>query len=84
MTAPKTFTFQHNGTDYTIPAFVALPIGVLRKGRKAKDEMDQVFTMLEAVMGEDSPELAAIDTMDPVQFEAFLKGWTQGAGAGEA
>lgn len=83
MTA-KTFDFDHAGVTYTIPAFSALPIGVVRKSRKAKDEADQAFTIIESVCGEDSPELAAIDSMLPDEFQAFIAGWTQGAAVGES
>lgn len=80
----KTHTFTHNGEDFTIPAFASLPIGVVRKSRKGKDDADTAFIILETVMGEDSPELAAIDAMDAAEFNDFLQGWTQGAGVGEA
>lgn len=83
MAANKTFTFEHEGNSYTIPAFSALPVGAIRKARKAKDETDQAFTILEIVLGEDSPEIAAVDKMDASQFEKFLSGWTQGAPMGE-
>lgn len=79
-----TFTFSQGGKDYTIPAFTALPIGVIRKARKGKDEADTAFLILENVMGEHSKELAAVDSMDNVEFQTFLQGWTQGAGVGEA
>lgn len=82
--AEETYTFTQNGVEYTIPAIVALPVGVSRKARKAADDADRVFIMLEEAMGEDSPELAAVDTMNAEQFDAFLRGWTQGAGVGEA
>jgi hypothetical protein len=78
MTA-KTFEFEHKGKTYSIPAFGALPMGAVRKARKAKDEADQAFTIIEVVMGEDSPELAALDEMNATEFQAFLEGWTQGA-----
>lgn len=89
MTAPQdhlktTFTFTHDGNEYTIPAFTSLPIGVIRKSRKGKDEADTAFIILETVMGEDSKELAAVDSMSQAQFQAFIQGWTQGAGVGEA
>jgi hypothetical protein len=80
----KTFTFTHQGKDFTIPAFTALPIGVIRKARKGKDEGDTAFIILETVMGEDSAELAAVDAMDQAEFQQFLEAWTQGAGVGEA
>jgi hypothetical protein len=80
----KTFTFTHEGTEFTIPAFASLPIGVVRKSRKASDDGDRAFIILETVLGEDSPELNAVDSMDADQFNDFLKGWTQGASVGEA
>lgn len=83
MTA-KTYTFTHAGNEYTVPAFNALPIGVIRKARRAQDEADQAFTIIEAVCGEDSAELAAIDSMLPDEFQAFIEGWTQGAPVGES
>lgn len=80
----KTYTFTHNGTDHTIPAFASLPIGVIRKSRKASDDGDKAFIILETIMGEGSPELNAVDSMDAAEFNEFLKGWTQGASVGEA
>lgn len=84
MTAKETYSFTHNGKKYTIPAFSALPMGAIRKARKAKDEADQAFTILEAVMPEGSEELSAIDTMNPSEFNTWLEGWTQGAPVGES
>lgn len=84
MTASKTYTFEHAGKKFTIPAFNALPMGAIRKARKAKDEADQAFTILESVMPEGSPELAAIDSMVGSEFNTWLEGWTQGAPVGES
>jgi hypothetical protein len=84
MTASKTYTFEHNGKKFTIPAMNALPMGVLRKSRKAADEMDRAFMILEELMGENSPELKAVDSMDADAFNEFLTGWTQGAPLGES
>ena len=83
MTA-KVYTFEHAGKTYKIPAFSALPMGAIRKARKAKDEADQAFTIIEFVTGEDSPELAAIDSMNPEEFQVWMTGWTQGANLGES
>lgn len=80
----KTFTFEQNGKTYAIPTLASLPIGVIRKSRKSKDELDQVFTILESTIGEDSPAIAAIDTMDGEQFGVFMRGWTGGAPLGES
>ena len=84
MTAKTTFEFSHNGDSFTIPAFTALPMGVVRKARKGKDDADIVFLIMETVMGEDSAELAAIDSMTQSEFKTFIESWTQGAGVGEA
>lgn len=80
----ETFTFTHAGKEYSIPAMAALPIGVLRKARKGADRMDQTFIILETVMGEDSEELSAIDTMTAEQFNAWFEAWSQGAPVGES
>jgi len=79
----KTFTFTQNGESFTIPTLAAMPVGAIRKARKAKDDTDQVFTILESTIGEDSPALAAIDTMNGEEFEAFMTGWSKGAPMGE-
>jgi hypothetical protein len=83
MTA-KTYKFTHNGKKHSIPAFAELPMGALRKARKAEDDGDKVFTILEAVLTEQDPALAAIDSMNGSEFASFLEGWTQGAAVGES
>lgn len=84
MSESKTYTFTHEDKTYTIPAFASLPTGVLRKSRKAEDDTDRTFLILEAVMPEGSPELEAIDKMPTEAFLEFLKGWTQGSSVGES
>lgn len=84
MTASKIYAFEHKGIKYEIPAFGSLPIGAIRKARKATDQADQAFTILEAVMPEGSPELDAIDSMDSSEFNEWLDGWTTGAPLGES
>lgn len=78
------FTFDYAGKSYTIPAFSSLPTGVLRKARKGVNDADTTFLILETLLTEDSPELTAIDAMNQTEFGEFIKGWTQGAGVGEA
>lgn len=80
----ENYHFTVDGEDYSVPHFANVPIGVIRKSRKAKDEMDQVFLILEAVMPEGSAELEAIDSMSGDEFQQWLKGWTQGAPVGES
>lgn len=82
--APKTFTFTHNGEEFTIPTIAELPVGVVRKARKAADQGDAVFTMLEAVLEEGSPALEALDSMKAEEFSNFLEGWSGKAPLGES
>jgi hypothetical protein len=79
-----TYKFNIKGTDYEVPLLKDAPIGVIRKARKAGNDMDATFTILEAMLGEDSQELAAVDTLTPVEFENWMRGWTQGAELGES
>lgn len=80
----KTFNFTVDGKTFSIPSFTSLPTGVVRKARKGKDDLDTTFIILESVMKEDSPELAALDAMSQDEFGDFIKAWTQGAGIPEA
>lgn len=84
MAKKATYEFEIDGNTYSIPAFRELPVGAIRKARHAKDETDMAFTILEQVMGEDSPALAALDSITTEQFGEWLNGWTQGASVGEA
>jgi hypothetical protein len=84
MTANSEYKFQHNGKKYSIPAFGNLPIGALRAARKATDDSDKAFVIIEYLLGEDSPEIKAIDTMNAAEFTDWLEGWTQGAQLGES
>lgn len=78
------FEFEQGGKLYRIPKFSNLPAGALRKARKATDDLDKAFTIIESVMGENSPELDAVDRMTVEEFGEFVKGWTEGASVGES
>lgn len=80
----KTFTFTHKGEEYTIPSFTSLPVGAIRKARKAKDEVDQAFTIIESVVDKDAKTLDAIDDMSMEEFQSFIQAWTQGVSVGES
>lgn len=84
MSEKKKYEFTVDGKKYSIPSFASLPVGAIRKARKAKDDTDMAFTMLELVTGEDSAELAAIDSLTTTEFASWLEGWTQGASVGES
>lgn len=81
---PTTFTFEQNGEAFTIPHFKALPMGAIRKARKAGNDTDATFILLEEALGEGSTPLNAIDRMGADEFAEFLKGWTGGAPLGES
>jgi hypothetical protein len=76
--------FKHNSKTYEIPLFADIPMGVLRKSRKAKDELDMTFVIIEEMLGEESATMKVIDSMKAAEFQEFISGWTQGAGLGEA
>ena len=83
MTA-KLYKFDHNKTTYEIPSFSELPMGAVRKARKATDDIDKAFIIIEEVLGENAPALQALDSMKAAEFQKFLEGWTQGATLGES
>jgi hypothetical protein len=82
--AANVYEFEHNGKKFKIPAFTEVPVGAIRKARKEKDETGQAFAIMEAMLGEDSPALAAVDKMNGAEFGKWLEGWTQGAPLGES
>jgi hypothetical protein len=84
MTAPNLYTFEHNKKTYEIPFFTELPMGAIRKARKATDDIDKAFIIIEELLGENAPALEALDTMKSAEFQKFLEGWTQGAPMGES
>lgn len=77
---PQTGDFVYtmaDGTELTLPAFNSVKPGLIRKIRKLSD-VDQFFTVLEAVADEDT--IAKIDDMDHDVFEDFQKEWFRHAG----
>lgn len=84
MTAKNKFQFTTGGKKYEVPLFTDLPMGVIRKSRKALDDADRVFIIIEEMVGEGSKELEAIDKMTQQEFADFITEWTQGAGLGES
>ena len=83
MTA-KVYKFEHDKKTYEIPFFSELPMGAVRKARKATDDIDKAFIIIEEALGDDAPALRALDSMKAAEFQKFLEGWTQGAPLGES
>jgi hypothetical protein len=84
MTAKDKYEFEHKGKKYSIPSFGNLPVGAIRAARKSADDADKAFIISEYILGSDSPEIQAIDTMTATEFATWLDGWTQGAPLGES
>lgn len=80
----KEFEYTANGVKLVIPSFSSLPTRALRKSRKAVDDMDKAFTILEETLGEDSKEIAILDEMTVEEFGEFVTAWTGGAPVGES
>jgi hypothetical protein len=77
------FVFEYDGKKLTVPSFKALPTGALRASRKAENDLDKAFIILEHTLGIDSKELAAVDAMPLNTFGDFVAAWTDGAPVGE-
>jgi hypothetical protein len=59
-----------------LPQLSTIRAGVLRKARKATDEMDQFFTILESVLGEESLELYTLDQLPLEELAQVFEQWT--------
>ncbi len=75
------YTIEHNGKKITLPAFTEMPVGVIRKARKANED-EAMWMFLEEFL--DDAQLAIIDSMTLKEFTEAMKGWTQGAPLGES
>lgn len=70
------FKFKHGGKTYEFDRTIGViqKPGFIRKNRN-RTETDMLFTMFEAVAGEDALEV--IDEMDPDDFEAVTKAFVE-------
>ena len=78
------YKFKIKNKSYEIPDIVDVPAGVVRKARKTTDQTDQAFTLLEAVVPEDSELMTALDSLSVREIGEWFRGWTQGADLGES
>lgn len=81
---PESITLKTSKGDLTLPHFRLVPFGALRKARKSQDELDQISTLIELVCGEDSDELALLDSLPSPEVLIMFSEWTQGASLGES
>jgi hypothetical protein len=75
-------TVSTSAGDVELPELSSIRAGVLRKARRATDEMDQFFTIVEDVLGEDSLALNILDQLPLSELAEVFQQWT-GATPGE-
>lgn len=81
---PDTVDLTTSKGVVTLPHFTKIPGGAIRKARKATDQVDQFFIIIEETCGDPSDELAFLDQLSITELgEVFLE-WTQGAAVGES
>lgn len=81
---PATVTFTTSHGELTLPHFSKIPGGAIRKGRKAQDQLDQFFIIVEETCGDPSDELALLDRLPLLELGELFLEWTQGAAVGES
>lgn len=74
------YTFEHNGTTYTIPSAADIPSGELRAiSRRAReeglDELEQFFLMIEPHV--DKATTKALEAKTMRQLKPILTGWQE-------
>lgn len=80
------FEYTVGRKKITLPSMTWLKPGLIRKIRKLNGT-DRLYTLLEEILGEDSPEMKIVDDMDPDAFADMCKAWndhSQGVGLGES
>lgn len=73
--------YRYDIGDVTVelPSLKNLPPKVSRRTRKLNSE-DRFWTTLEILLGEDSPEIEALEGLDADTFEDFSNGWSEFSG----
>lgn len=78
--ATEKFHYQSKAGDkIVLPKFDQIPAGVIRRTRNLPPE-DQMFAVLEAFLGDESDELAAIDKLPTGELQEFVSAWQKDAG----
>lgn len=81
---PDTVTVNTSRGPLVLPHFSKIPGGALRKARKAQDQLDQFYLLLEIALGDPSPELDFVDSLTIAEQGEVFTQWTQGAPVGES
>ncbi|MGI5223063.1 hypothetical protein [Nocardia sp. CA-290969] len=73
------FVYTVGDVEITLPSLSYLKPGLVRRLRRMNGT-DQMYTLFEETLGEDSPEMRAIDEMDPDEFDAMREQWHKHSG----
>ncbi len=74
------YSIENNGKTVELPEFGQLPVGILRKARKA-EESEQTWFILEELLSD--KDLKVIDSLPTSEFVKHMKAWTEGVSLGE-
>lgn len=78
--ALEKFHYETKGGDkIVLPKFDAIPTGIIRRTRNLPGA-DQMFAVLEAYLGDESKEMAAIDKLPTRELSDFVAAWQKDAG----
>lgn len=67
------------GEKIVLPKFDQIPTGVIRRTRNLPAE-EQMFAVLEAYLGDETPEMEAIDKLPTGELQKFVSAWQKDAG----
>jgi hypothetical protein len=77
--ALEKFHYTIGKHEVTLPNFGNLPFGLVRKTRHMPDD-ERFFAMLEILLGEDSADMAAVDTLGTAEMNEFIEAWQKHSG----
>jgi hypothetical protein len=80
----KGSTFTTTAGVLNLPHPSRIPSGVIRRTRKLEDQVDQFFSILEGLFGEDSDELLILDKLPMDELGDIFNEWMQDAQPGES
>ena len=80
----KGSVFSTSAGVLNLPHPSRIPSGVIRRTRKLEDPVDQFFSILEGLFGEDSDELIICDKLSMDELGDIFNEWMQEAQPGES
>jgi hypothetical protein len=76
-----TYKIEYEGQTVTLPNFVDIPVGLVRKARH-ENEGAQLFAVLEGILSE--KDLEVMDSLPMGEFNRTTREWAGGASLGES